>query len=60
MKCIRKSVKHNSRFNALDTLVLTVHSVKMAVSFGRVALKRSGRPLSVMSSNRAPWASFPA
>jgi len=25
----------NSRFNALDTLVLDVHSVKMPVGFGR-------------------------
>ena len=39
----------NSRFNALDRLVLTVHSVKMRVGFGRVALKTMGRPLSVMA-----------
>jgi len=38
-----------SRFNALDTHVVTVHSVKMPVSFGRVALKSRGRPLSVMA-----------
>ena len=33
----------------MDTLVLTVHSVKMPVGFGRVALKSRGRPLSVMA-----------
>jgi hypothetical protein len=38
----------NSRFNALDKLVIEVHSVKMPVGFGRVAIKSKGRPLSVM------------
>ena len=39
----------NSRFNALDTLVVTVHSVKMPSGFGKHALKRMGRPLSMMA-----------
>ena len=39
----------NSRFNALDTLVVTVHSVKMPVGFGKHAIKSRGRPLSVMA-----------
>ena len=30
----------NSRFNALDTLVVTVHSVKMPGGFGKQARKR--------------------
>ena len=37
----------NSRFNALDKLVVTVHSVGMPVGFGRVNAK--GRPVSVMA-----------
>jgi len=36
-------------FNALDTLVVTVHSVKMPVVFGRCALKSGGRPIPVMA-----------
>jgi len=39
----------NSRFNALDTLVVTVHSVKMPSGFGKHALKSMGRPLSTMA-----------
>jgi len=38
----------NSRFNALDTIVVTVHSVKMPVGFGTPAIKSRGRPLSVV------------
>ena len=38
----------NSRFNALDTLVVTVHSVKMPVSFGR-GIKTKGRPLTIIA-----------
>jgi len=37
-----------SRFNALATLVVTVHSVKMPVEFG-YGIKTKGRPLSVMA-----------
>jgi len=43
------SLKKCHRFNALDTFVLTVQSVKMPAGFGRVALKSRGRPLSVMA-----------
>ena len=42
----------NSRFNALDTLVVTVHSVKMPVGFDKRAIKSMGRPLSVMAHLR--------
>jgi len=38
----------NSRFNALDTLVVTVHSVKMHTGIGR-GIKRRGRPLSLIA-----------
>ena len=38
----------NARFNALDTLVVTVHSVKMPVGFG-YGIKSRGSPLSVMA-----------
>jgi len=39
----------NSRFNALETVVVTVHSVRMPVGFGKRAIKSRGRPLSVMA-----------
>jgi len=38
----------NSRFNALDTLVVTVHWVKMHIGFG-YGIKTKGRPLSVLA-----------
>jgi hypothetical protein len=38
----------NSRFNAMDRLVIDFHSVKMPVGFGR-GIKTKGRPLSVMA-----------
>ena len=38
----------NSRFNALDTLVVNEHSLKIPVGFG-VGIKTIGRPLSVMA-----------
>ena len=37
----------NARFNAVDKLVMTVHSVKMPIGHGRIATK--GRPLEAMS-----------
>ena len=37
-----------SRFNALDKLVVTVHSVRMPVGFGG-SVKTMGRPISVMA-----------
>jgi hypothetical protein len=43
-----KVSQSNSRFNALDKLVIDVHSVKMPVGFGR-GIKTKGRPLSVMA-----------
>ena len=39
-----KVIQSNSRFNALDTLVLEIHSVRMPVGFG-LAIKTKGRPL---------------
>jgi len=45
----QKVSQSNSRFNALDTLVVTVHSVNMLVGFGRCALKSRGRPFSVLA-----------
>jgi len=39
----------NSRFNALDKLVLEVHSVKMPVGFGGDGIKSKGRPLDVLA-----------
>ena len=44
-----KGSQSNSRFNALDTLVVTVHSVKMPVGYGKHAIKTMGRPFSVMA-----------
>jgi len=38
-----------SRFDALDTLVVTKHSVRMPVGLGKHAIKISGRPLSVVA-----------
>ena len=43
-----KVFQSNSRFDALDTHVITVHSVRMPVGFGKCAIKSRGRPLSVM------------
>jgi len=42
-------LQSNSGFNTLDTLVITVHSVKMPVGFGKRAIRSMGRPLSVMA-----------
>ena len=44
-----KVSQSNSRFNALDTLVVNVNSVKMPAGFGKGAKKNRGRPLSVMA-----------
>jgi len=41
-----KVAQSNARFNALDKLVMTVHSVKMATGRGRIATK--GKPLETM------------
>ena len=44
-----KVSQSSTRFNALDTIVVTVNSVKIPMGFGRVALKRRGKPLFVMA-----------
>jgi len=44
-----KVSRSNSRFDALYTLVVTMHSVRMPVGFGKSAIKGRGRPLSVMA-----------
>ena len=44
-----KVSQSNSRFNALDTLVVNVNSVRMPSGFGKRALKSMGRPLSIMA-----------
>jgi len=41
-----KVSQSNARCNALDTLVVTMHSVKLPVNYGKHAIKRMGRPLS--------------
>ena len=43
-----KVSQSNARFNAFNTLVVTVHSVTMPAGFGR-GIKTKGRPLSVMA-----------
>ena len=48
----QKVSQSNSRFNALDTLVVTVHSVRMPVGFGTRAKRSKGPPLSVMAHLR--------
>ena len=35
LSLVRKVSKSNARFNALDKLIMTVHSVRMPVGFGR-------------------------
>jgi len=40
-----KVSQSNSRFNAFDTLVVNVHSVKMPVEFGGFGIKTMGRPV---------------
>ena len=42
-----KVAQSNARFNALDKLVMLVHSVKMSVAHGRV--KNKGRQLELMA-----------
>jgi len=39
----------NARFNALNTIIVTVHSVRMPVGYGKHAIKSKGRPFSVMA-----------
>jgi hypothetical protein len=44
-----KVAQSNARFDVSDTLVVTVHSVKLPVGYGKHALKSKGRPLSVLA-----------
>ena len=44
-----KVSQSNARFNALDTLVVIVHSVRMPEGYGKPAIKSMGRPPSVMA-----------
>ena len=49
LSLVQKVSQSNARFNALDKLMMTVHSVRMPVAFGKWGIKSSGRPLSVMA-----------
>jgi len=44
-----KVSQSNARFNASDTLVVTMHSVKLPVDYGKNAIKSMGRPRFVMT-----------
>jgi len=44
-----KVPQSNARFNATDTLIVTVHSFTMPVGFGRDGMKRKGRQLATMA-----------
>jgi hypothetical protein len=41
-----KVAQSNARYNALDRMIVVIHSVKMPVGFGSKAVKSKGRPLS--------------
>jgi len=43
-----KVAQSNARFNALDKLVVTIHSVKMPVGNGGSKIASKGRPLEIM------------
>jgi hypothetical protein len=45
----KKVAQSNSRFDASDALIVTVHSVKMPAGYGKHAMKSMGRPLSMMT-----------
>jgi len=48
MERFRKVSQSNSRFDVLDTLVVTMDSVRMSVGIGKSSNKSRGRRLSVM------------
>ena len=48
-RVFEKVSQSNTRINALGTLVVTVHSVRIHVGFGKHTIKSRGRPLSVMA-----------
>jgi len=43
-----KVAQSNARFNALDKLVMTVHSVKMPIGHGGDGIATKGMPLEIM------------
>ena len=43
-----KVAQSNARFNALDKLVVTVHSVKMPIGHGGAGIATKDRPLDIM------------
>jgi hypothetical protein len=45
----QKVTQSNSRFNALEKLVLEVYSVKMPVGFGGDGIKTKGRSLDTLA-----------
>jgi hypothetical protein len=48
LQLFEKVAHSNAKFNALDPLIVTVHSVKMPVGFGGNGLKSKGRQLDTM------------
>ena len=44
-----KIAESNARYNAMERLIVVIHSVRMPVGFGKTAVKSMGRPLSVMA-----------
>ena len=50
---LEKVTQSNARFSALDKLIVTAHSVRIPVGFGKRTIKRKGRPLSVMAQRKA-------
>ena len=49
LSLVQKVSQSNSRFNALDKLIMTVHYVRKPLGFGKSAIKIRGRPLSIMA-----------
>jgi len=43
-----KVAQSNARFNALDALVMTVHSVRMPIGHGGDGIAKKGRPLEII------------
>jgi len=44
-----KVPQSSARYNAMDRMIVVIHSVKMPAGFGKTAVKAKGRPLSVMA-----------
>jgi hypothetical protein len=44
-----KVAQSNGRYNALDRMIVVIHSVNMPVGFGKTAVRYTGRTLSVMA-----------